>query len=34
VIGEIKEGDRIVIDGKNNEITFKEFTKKKLVKIK
>ncbi|MDD3032757.1 MAG: AAA family ATPase [Candidatus Pacebacteria bacterium] len=34
VVGEIKEGDRVSIDGENNEIIIKENNKKKLANVK
>ncbi|MFA7142023.1 MAG: AAA family ATPase [Candidatus Paceibacterota bacterium] len=34
VVGEIKEGDKVAIEEKDNEIIIKEFAKKKLVKVK
>jgi ATP-dependent Clp protease ATP-binding subunit ClpA len=34
VIGEIKEGDKVIIDGKNNDIVIGELSKRKLVKAK
>ena len=34
VIGDVKEGDKVYIDGEEGEIIIKELSKKKLAKVK